>query len=111
MAFRVPEGVSDPWEFTQAAELEAFPPLGGAADVVEDINRRLRELGLDSGDVDEASGVVLPDGVDSISLTVGEGQVRFILVNDPTGEVIDVFAELRAQEGWHLLDAGTGETI
>ena len=111
MAFRVPDGVSDPWGFTQEAELTDFPPLGTAEELADELNRRLREEGVDSGELDETSGVVLPDGVDSIGFTLGEGQVRLVLVNDPTGEVIDVLTELRAQEGWHLLDVGTGESI
>lgn len=111
MAFRVPDGVSDPREFTESAGLDDFPPLGTPEELAEDLNRRFREKGLDSGELDETSGVVLPYGVGSITFTVGEGQVRFILVNAPVGEVIDVFAELRTRDGWHLLDAGTGEAI
>ena len=111
MAFRAPDDVADPSAFTEVAGLEDYPPLGAPADLAERLNARLRALGLDSGALDDTSGVILPDGVGSISFTVGQGQVRFILVNGPTGDLIDVFRELRAQDGWHLLDAGTGEPL
>ncbi|WP_154794886.1 hypothetical protein [Occultella kanbiaonis] len=107
MVHRVPEGIEDPYTQMLYDDAGEYLPMGEPDALAGALNEALAATGAE-GFIDEGTGVLLPHGVDSVSFTTHEGQVRMIFVNGPTGEVFDALAAVGAPD-WAVLDAGTGE--
>ena len=108
IAFLIPDDAHDPSAFSRTEAAADFPSLGAREDVVNAINTRLRARGITRGRVAPDTGILIPDGVDSVSLTsTHDGQARFILAIRPIDELLDVLSDL----GWHVVDVGSGDVL
>lgn len=103
--------MDDPYEESFAWSEADYPPMGPTGDVIAELNRRVREAGLVVGPEHFDHGVLLPDGVESVTVCEHDGQLRFLLINDPTGEQMEILADMGEADDWRIYDAGTGDEI
>lgn len=109
---------ADPGQHVDTDELmervdspHSLPPMGEEVEFANDLSDRAAAAGLGTGPVDRETGIAAIEHVDNIKTSVHGGQVRWILVNGGTGELVDVLKAMGAARGqvWRFVDGGTQE--
>ncbi|MFC0582383.1 hypothetical protein [Micrococcoides hystricis] len=107
---RVPDALGHPNEMMNWPA-EHYPPLGSVGHVVQRINDEILDRGMGTQWFDDRFGLMIPYGVESFDGTVHGGQFRWLMVSQPTPELMQLLVDVGGEQNWRMFNAATGEEI